>query len=67
MSTKFTSNVLPSGINNDDPRQLEKVRRAIELEHSMSRRQAVQRYPWAIFWSFAMTLTIVMEGYDTAL
>ncbi|KAF4459470.1 mfs alpha-glucoside transporter [Fusarium albosuccineum] len=40
---------------------------AIEDEQSMSLRQAFRRYPSAVFWSIALSLTIVMEGYDTSL
>lgn len=37
---------------------------ATDDEHSMSVREALRRYPWACFWAIAMSLTIVMEGYD---
>lgn len=40
---------------------------ATEDEHSISVREAFRRYPMAVFWSIAMSLTIIMEGYDAIL
>lgn len=40
---------------------------AEEAEHAISLRESFKLYPTAIFWSFAMSLVIIMEGYDTAL
>ena len=40
---------------------------AAEDEHSMTVAEAFRRYPKAVFWAIAMSLTIVMEGYDTIL
>lgn len=37
---------------------------AEELEHSMGLKQALRVYPKAAFWSFSISLCIVMEGYD---
>jgi SP family general alpha glucoside:H+ symporter-like MFS transporter len=36
-------------------------------EHSLTVRQALRAYPWAVFWSFAVSMSIIMEGYDTIL
>lgn len=36
-------------------------------EQSMTFKQAIREYPAAVFWSWAISLTIIMEGYDTAL
>lgn len=36
-------------------------------EHTLSVRESLRQYPMAVFWSFAMSLVIIMEGYDTAL
>ena len=36
-------------------------------EHSLTFREACKQYPTAVFWAMAISLTIVMEGYDTAL
>ena len=35
-------------------------------ERELNWRQAIKMYPKAIFWSIAISLCIVMEGYDTA-
>lgn len=40
---------------------------AEEAEHALSLRESFRLYPTAIFWSFAISLVIIMEGYDTAL
>jgi len=41
---------------------------AAELaEQSMTFKEAIRDYPNAVFWSFAISLCIIMEGYDTAL
>jgi SP family general alpha glucoside:H+ symporter-like MFS transporter len=36
-------------------------------EHSLTVREALRAYPWAVFWSFAISMSIIMEGYDTIL
>jgi hypothetical protein len=36
-------------------------------EQSMTFKEAIRDYPSAVFWSFAISLCIIMEGYDTAL
>jgi SP family general alpha glucoside:H+ symporter-like MFS transporter len=41
--------------------------RAELQEHGMTFKEGVRLYPRAIFWSFAISLCIIMEGYDTAL
>ncbi|KAL7911352.1 general substrate transporter [Trichoderma velutinum] len=40
---------------------------ATDDEHSLSIKEAFKRYPSSVFWAIAMSLTIVMEGYDTIL
>ncbi|KAK7207656.1 general substrate transporter [Myxozyma melibiosi] len=40
---------------------------ASDKEHELGFRQAMKIYPQAVFWSFILSLTIVMEGYDTSL
>ncbi|KAI1612341.1 putative maltose permease [Exophiala viscosa] len=40
---------------------------AIDHEHSLTFREAVKHYPWAIFFSIGISTTLVMEGYDTGL
>lgn len=36
-------------------------------EHSLTVRQAIKAYPWAVFWSLTVSMSIIMEGYDTIL
>jgi hypothetical protein len=40
---------------------------ATEAEHALSPLQAVRAYPMAIFWSFMVSMCVIMEGYDTIL
>ena len=54
----------------DDPHLSDlnaRARRAIEAEHSSSISSAFFKHPWACFWSLAMTMCVVMFGYDTTL
>lgn len=43
------------------------ARTAIDLEHELTVLQALKVYPKAIFWSLAVSMCVVMEGYDTIL
>ncbi|KAL3471022.1 general substrate transporter [Aspergillus californicus] len=36
-------------------------------EHAMTVRQALRAYPWAVVWSLTISMSIIMEGYDTNL
>ncbi|KAL2670290.1 hypothetical protein Neosp_014757 [[Neocosmospora] mangrovei] len=36
-------------------------------EHSLTVRQALKAYPWAVLWSLLVSMSIIMEGYDTIL
>ncbi|KAJ9620737.1 hypothetical protein H2204_012147 [Knufia peltigerae] len=36
-------------------------------EHNLTVREAIRAYPAAIFWSFAVSMCIIMEGYDAIL
>lgn len=40
---------------------------AVEAEHSMGIRKALKAYPKAIFWCLAVSMCVIMEGYDTIL
>ncbi|KAL7943563.1 general substrate transporter [Trichoderma barbatum] len=40
---------------------------ATDDEDSLSIKEAFRRYPTSVLWAIAMSLTIVMEGYDTIL
>lgn len=33
----------------------------------MTVRQALRAYPWAVAWSLTISMSIIMEGYDTNL
>ncbi|KAJ9157508.1 Sugar/inositol transporter [Pleurostoma richardsiae] len=45
----------------------EKAHLATQDEHSMTVWQAVKRYRKACLWSMAFSLSIIMDGYDTAI
>ncbi|KAK6819321.1 hypothetical protein RU639_008265 [Aspergillus parasiticus] len=36
-------------------------------EHNMTVRQALRSYPWAVFWCLSISMSIIMEEYDTNL
>jgi SP family general alpha glucoside:H+ symporter-like MFS transporter len=36
-------------------------------EHSLTVRSALKAYPWAVAWSLVVSMSIIMEGYDTIL
>ena len=36
-------------------------------EHSLTVREALKSYPWAVMWALTISMSIVMEGYDTIL
>jgi hypothetical protein len=38
-----------------------------EFDHNLSIKDAVSYYRWAIFWCLMISMTVVMEGYDTIL
>ncbi|WWC88929.1 uncharacterized protein L201_003844 [Kwoniella dendrophila CBS 6074] len=40
---------------------------AEKAEHNMTVLEAVKAYPWACFWAFVMSFTIIMESYDVFL
>lgn len=45
----------------------EKATLATEDEHNMTAAEAFKRYRKACLWSMAFSLTIIMDGYDTAI
>lgn len=45
----------------------EDAKLASDLEHSSSALDAIRNNPSAVFWSVFVSMTVVMEGYDTAL
>lgn len=58
-----------SNVHQDDPTadHHEGARAANEHEHEMGVRQALRAYPWAVIWSLAISMSVIMEGYDTIL
>lgn len=36
-------------------------------EHNLTVRDALKSYPWALFWSLLVSMSVIMEGYDTIL
>ena len=49
------------------PERLELVRKAQEAdiaEHGLTIKQALKRYKKAVAWAFALSLCLVMDGYD---
>ncbi|KAL2849841.1 general substrate transporter [Aspergillus pseudoustus] len=46
---------------------MERAHRASEFEHNLTNLEAVKLYPKAIASSFLISLSIIMEGYDTSL
>jgi len=40
---------------------------ANESEHTTTVLQAIRRYPWALMWSLTISMSVIMEGYDTIL
>ncbi|KAJ5288238.1 hypothetical protein N7478_003924 [Penicillium angulare] len=46
---------------------IEKARRASNFEHHLTNWDAFKQFPKAVFFSFVLSLAIIMEGYDTSL
>ncbi|KAF5534439.1 maltose permease MAL31 [Fusarium mexicanum] len=38
-----------------------------QVEHTLTIRAAIKHYRWAIIWCIAVSMTVVMDGYDTIL
>lgn len=36
-------------------------------EHEMTVRKALRAYPWAVVWALTVSMSVIMEGYDTIL
>jgi SP family general alpha glucoside:H+ symporter-like MFS transporter len=51
----------------DFPDVMERASRASQFEHALTTRDALHLYYKAIAFSIILSLTIIMEGYDTAL
>ncbi|RDW89778.1 putative alpha-glucoside transport protein-2 [Coleophoma cylindrospora] len=50
-----------------DKTLIQEARLATEAEHNMTFMQAIKTYRKAVFWSVLVSMSIVMEGYDTTL
>ncbi|KAK9453088.1 putative alpha-glucoside transport protein [Dipodascopsis uninucleata] len=48
-------------------KMLEEAKKAAEREHALGIVDALKAYPYAVLWSFIVSMTIIMEGYDTNL
>ncbi|KJK60842.1 MFS transporter sugar porter SP family protein [Aspergillus parasiticus SU-1] len=46
---------------------IEEAQAANVNEHNMTVRKALRSYPLAVFWSLAISMSIIVEGYDTNL
>jgi SP family general alpha glucoside:H+ symporter-like MFS transporter len=56
-------------ITESTPERLELVRRAQEAdiaEHGLTIRQALKRYKKAVAWALALSVCLVMDGYDVS-
>ncbi len=43
------------------------ARAAADREHSLTFYAALKAYPWAVVWSLAVSMSLIMEGYSTML
>jgi MFS transporter, SP family, general alpha glucoside:H+ symporter len=55
------------GDTGDWAANLDEAQAANVHEHSLTVRQALKAYPWAVFWSLCVSMSVIMEGYDTIL
>lgn len=46
---------------------IEEAKQATEEEHELTTVQALKLYPKACFWSFVISMCVIMEGYDLQL
>lgn len=54
-------------IDNNKGQLDEDALQSARVEHGLSVRDAIAAYPAAIFWSFAVSGCVIMEGYDQIL
>ncbi|KAH6695460.1 general substrate transporter [Plectosphaerella plurivora] len=50
-----------------ESKQISMAKQSAEEEHDLSLREAIRRYPRAVFWSVLVSTSIIMEGYDIVL
>jgi SP family general alpha glucoside:H+ symporter-like MFS transporter len=43
------------------------AKQGAQAEHELTVREAIRKYPRALFWSLMVSMCVVMEGYDTNL
>jgi len=56
-----------SDVKAKDLQTFNDARAANENEHELTIRQGLKAYPWAVMWALIISMSIVMEGYDTNL
>ncbi|KAJ5741068.1 hypothetical protein N7493_000940 [Penicillium malachiteum] len=67
MESVQSQNALNEKYDTKLPTVADDALRAAAEEHDISLLNAVKKYPKACLWSMAVSLTIIMDGYDTAL
>ncbi|TLS24965.1 hypothetical protein PpBr36_07784 [Pyricularia pennisetigena] len=62
---------VPSGTTGDESLEskalVDSVAHDAAEQHDLTVRQAIKCYRWAIFWCLAVSMTVIMEGYDANL
>jgi SP family general alpha glucoside:H+ symporter-like MFS transporter len=66
-STQHTGEIPFLGHKGSWEASLDDARAANAHEHSLTVRSALKAYPWAVAWSLVVSMSIIMEGYDTIL
>lgn len=56
-----------SDVDVKDRQEMDDAKAGNENEHALSIRDALTQYRWAVFWSLMVSMSIIMEGYDTNL
>lgn len=46
---------------------VDEARTANAHDHDLTVRQALRAYPYAVLWSLGVSMSVIMEGYDTIL
>lgn len=67
--TTVTTTHKGADILESTPERLELVRKAQEADahdHELTIKQALKRYKKAVAWAFALSICLVMDGYDVS-
>lgn len=56
-----------SDVDVKDRQEIDDAKAGNENEHALSIREALTQYRWAVMWSLMVSMSIIMEGYDTNL